>query len=101
MSEQRANNPSTPNKSPRTRKRSTVKATSRQPEAAPVASDSTPAPAAAIVLSLSTVDRELMIRTAAYYRAERRNFASGHALEDWLAAESEIDAALLGGSPSS
>jgi hypothetical protein len=47
------------------------------------------------VLSLSTIDRESMIRTAAYFRAERRSFASGHALEDWLAAESEIDAVLL------
>lgn len=38
-----------------------------------------------------------MIATAAYFRAQRRNFETGHELEDWLAAESEIDAALLGG----
>ena len=28
---------------------------------------------------------------AAYYRAERRGFAPGHEVEDWLAAEAEID----------
>ena len=32
-----------------------------------------------------------MVATAAYYRAERRHFARGHELEDWLKAEAEID----------
>jgi DUF2934 family protein len=31
-----------------------------------------------------------MIAEAAYYLAERRNFEPGHELEDWVAAESEI-----------
>lgn len=35
--------------------------------------------------------RELMIAEAAYYLAERRGFAPGAELEDWVAAESEID----------
>jgi len=35
--------------------------------------------------------REMMIREAAYYRAERRGFLAGHELEDWLAAEQEVD----------
>lgn len=39
-------------------------------------------------------EREHMIREAAYYRAERRGFASGLELEDWLEAEREIDAQL-------
>lgn len=30
------------------------------------------------------------IAEAAYYRAERRGFAPGHELEDWLAAQEEI-----------
>lgn len=38
-------------------------------------------------------DREEMIRTAAYFRAERRGFAPGYEWEDWLAAESEVGAA--------
>jgi hypothetical protein len=32
-----------------------------------------------------------MISKAAYFRAEQRNFEPGHELEDWLAAESEVD----------
>lgn len=35
--------------------------------------------------------RELMIAEAAYYLAQRRGFAPGSELEDWLAAESEIE----------
>ncbi len=38
--------------------------------------------------------RELMIREAAYFRAEHRCFAPGRELEDWFAAEREIDAVL-------
>jgi hypothetical protein len=30
------------------------------------------------------------VQIAAYYLAEKRGFASGHALEDWLAAEQEL-----------
>jgi hypothetical protein len=33
-----------------------------------------------------------MIATAAYLRAERRGFASGDPVADWLAAEAEVDA---------
>ena len=39
-------------------------------------------------------ERYKMIAAAAYLRAERRGFASGHALDDWIAAEAEIDAML-------
>lgn len=38
--------------------------------------------------------RRTLIAHAAYFRAERRGFAPGHALEDWLCAESEVDAAI-------
>jgi hypothetical protein len=34
--------------------------------------------------------RERLIAEAAYYRAERRNFEPGHALEDWLEAEAAL-----------
>lgn len=37
--------------------------------------------------------REQRIREAAYLRAERRGFAPGHELEDWLDAEQEVDRA--------
>ncbi len=41
-------------------------------------------------------DRHAVIAEAAYYRAERRGFAPGHELEDWLAAEAQIDKRLTG-----
>ena len=36
-------------------------------------------------------DRYQMIATAAYYRAEHRGFSGGNPVDDWLAAEAEID----------
>lgn len=38
--------------------------------------------------------RHEMIARAAYFRAERRGFAPGHELDDWLGAEAEIDTGL-------
>ena len=35
-------------------------------------------------------DRESMVRVAAFLRAERRGFAPGYEIEDWLAAEAEV-----------
>jgi hypothetical protein len=35
--------------------------------------------------------REEMISIAAYYRAEKRGFADGDQVSDWLDAEAEID----------
>jgi Protein of unknown function (DUF2934) len=40
---------------------------------------------------LDAAERERLIRTAAYLRAEYRGFQPGHELEDWLAAERDID----------
>lgn len=40
---------------------------------------------------LDVIAREEMIRTAAYLHAECRSFEPGHELEDWFAAEREID----------
>ena len=40
--------------------------------------------------------RDSLITEAAYHRAEARAFAPGHELDDWLAAESEVDTRLLG-----
>jgi hypothetical protein len=40
----------------------------------------------------ANADRRLqMISAAAYYRAERRGFAPGGEVDDWLAAEREVD----------
>jgi hypothetical protein len=40
--------------------------------------------------------RQRMIAEAAYFRAQRRGFQGGNPLEDWLAAEAEIDCLLRG-----
>jgi len=37
------------------------------------------------------VDRHQMIQEAAYYRAESRNFIGGDPVEDWIAAEIEVE----------
>lgn len=44
--------------------------------------------------TLTAEDRLQMVRTAAYFRAERRGFAPGHEAADWLAAEAEVEAQL-------
>lgn len=38
-------------------------------------------------------ERHRQIQEVAYYKAEKRGFEPGHELEDWLAAEAEVDAA--------
>jgi aryl-alcohol dehydrogenase-like predicted oxidoreductase len=44
-------------------------------------------------------DRNAMVAQAAYFRAERHGFTPGHELEDWVAAEHEVDALLCGPTP--
>jgi hypothetical protein len=39
--------------------------------------------------------RAALIAEAAYFRAQKRGFAPGHEQQDWLDAETEIDARLL------
>jgi hypothetical protein len=38
-------------------------------------------------------ERHRQIAELAYYKAQQRGFAPGHELEDWLAAEAEVDKA--------
>jgi len=45
--------------------------------------------------------RRALIAEAAYLRAERRNFAPGYEVDDWLSAESEVDTLLTLGVPPS
>lgn len=40
--------------------------------------------------------RNAKVREAAYFHAQARGFAPGHDLEDWLAAEHDVDACLFG-----
>lgn len=41
--------------------------------------------------AFSLEQREAMIRDAAYYHYAKRGYAPGHDLDDWLAAETEIE----------
>ena len=53
-------------------------------------------------IPLDPESRRGRIAEAAYYRAERRGFAPGYEIDDWLAAESEVDTELtMGVAPSS
>lgn len=49
---------------------------------------------AATGVSVTQEAREAMIAEAAYFHAERRGFAPGDDVQDWLDAEAEIDALL-------
>jgi len=59
--------------------------------------DKTPLPYYAMPLPASHFSdpHHTAIAEAAYFRAERRGFAPGHELEDWLAAETEINERLV------
>ena len=46
-----------------------------------------------------SAERHQMIAQAAYFRAEQRGFAGGQEVEDWLAAEAEIDQLLNADKP--
>ena len=41
--------------------------------------------------AFSLEQREAMIREAAYYQFAKRGYAPGHDLDDWLAAEAELE----------
>lgn len=43
------------------------------------------------VPSIDSETRRQLVAAEAYFRAERRGFAAGREIEDWIAAESVID----------
>ena len=45
-------------------------------------------------LAVARSDLGALTAERAYFKAERRGFAPGHELEDWLAAEREVEALL-------
>lgn len=45
-------------------------------------------------VTISPEERLQLVSLGAYYRAEARGFAPGRELEDWLEAESEVEASL-------
>ncbi len=70
----------------------TPKATDTTLRTPDVASPSEAAKVVATFVSRPSHDeRRRMIAEAAYYRAEQRGFSVGSDVDDWLAAEAEID----------
>jgi hypothetical protein len=47
---------------------------------------------AGVPAPLNATNRVVMIAEAAYFLAEQRQFTPGYQLDDWLAAERQIDA---------
>jgi Protein of unknown function (DUF2934) len=77
--------------------------TLRETAASPPTTSSTPATPILLLpaptrrradLGIPACIRHDLIEQAAYFRAERRGFAPGHEVDDWLAAEQEVDALL-------
>jgi Protein of unknown function (DUF2934) len=84
--------PSAPSSSP-----PKVRARPRKSPASPTrASDKTSSHTAAAQEAHSPVDRYASIAQAAYFRSQHRGFKPGHEMEDWLAAEAEVDQRLHG-----
>lgn len=73
------------------------------PRAAPKAASarrrtaSRPRAAKSAVVAAGSPCREEMIALDAYFRAQSRGFAPGMELDDWLAAEAEVDRRLAAG----
>ena len=70
-----------------------AKSTVTKPAAAPKRATKKASTAA----SVSAEQRKHYVEMAAFYIAERRGFAPGNPMDDWLAAEAEIDRLLAGG----
>ncbi|HYE06746.1 MAG TPA: DUF2934 domain-containing protein [Planctomycetota bacterium] len=70
------------------------------PAAAAKAAPAAPAPTAvkpAATAKPTAAERQRRIAEAAYFLAQRRGFAPGGAVQDWLTAERNVDAAILRG----
>lgn len=75
-------------------KKPAAKSTVEKPKAAPKKLAKKAGTTPSIV---SPDQRRHYVEIAAFYIAERRNFALGNPMDDWLAAEAEIDRLLASG----
>lgn len=92
--------PSTSTAAPATGKDSARAATQGAAKSASRSSKTTRSRAAEAITPVKVIDqdhRRALIAKAAYFRAERRNFAPGFETEDWLSAETEVDTLLTQG----
>lgn len=91
--------PTQPTPTPRSPRRSTGKAATTK-STKPKASRTVAPAEAPLVKHIDPEHRRALIAQAAYFRAEKRNFASGFEVQDWLSAEAEVDSLLTLGVPS-
>ena len=70
--------------------KATPKPGGRGVDAAKSPAKSAPEPRAAVAPSISVEERERLVARAAYFRAEKRGFAPGCELQDWVEAEAEV-----------
>jgi Protein of unknown function (DUF2934) len=68
----------------------------RQRKSASSSSRTTESHTAPIEAPRQPADRYASIALAAYFRSQHRGFKPGHEMEDWLAAEAEVDQRLRG-----
>jgi hypothetical protein len=74
-----------------------VRARQRKSPSSPTrVADKTSSHTAAAAVSHPPLDRYASIAQAAYFRSQHRGFKPGHEMEDWLAAEAEVDQRLRG-----
>lgn len=85
-------------KAPAAPKQGAKPAVAKQPAATEVTQPMAKSPAAPKGAKPSPpgFEKLVMVAEAAYYRAERRGFAPGAEMDDWLAAEAEIERLLAG-----
>lgn len=84
--------------------RPTSSKTTVEPAVAPAAKPAKPratrsksaASAVSNAIQLTPEERHRVVAEAAYFIAERRGFAGGSPIEDWLQAEADIDRMLAG-----
>ena len=74
-----------------TRRRAKAKLYTPPVAPAPEEASGTPDVEATTSTDIDPEMRNEMVSRAAYFRAERRGFNGGSALQDWLEAEAEID----------
>jgi hypothetical protein len=68
-----------------------------QPVAKPATKPAAAKKAAAVAKRLDPAQRANYVEVAAFYIAERRGFAAANHMDDWLAAEAEIDRLIASG----
>lgn len=73
------------------------KSVAKQVKATPARISATPAVKKKPGPAVSPEQRSHYVEVAAYYIAERRGFAPGDVMQDWLAAETEIDRLVASG----